>query len=426
MWPAVVPSTSWMLVWFFVTVILFLWLQSRAALSFIGRWRPASEVGVWVGVIAAALLVRLLPMVLLPVGATYDIDSFKMVGEGLLAGEEVYKAAAGRHPYLPLQMYLIGAVLWLSRGASLPFVVLVKLPAVLADVGITAVIFQTLRRRDNTLAQAAGVAFLYALNPISILVSAYHGQFDAIPVLLLLLAWYVWHFDRRYLLSAVLLGLAITSKSWPIVLLPIIFLRLPNHKQRLIYSAVALAIPVLLTAGYLWVFDSEIVRLKRAFTHTGVAGFWGISAIIAIVGSYFERWQAFYTVLVENRRWFILIAGISSLWLTRKQSVLDVLTTIILAVFAVTMGMGIQWLLWVVPFALLVGDTSTLKWYSLAGMVFLLAQLYGLHMYPWAYKLFSKETAVLLIRAASIPAWLVVVYWTGRRLRQSPPAGLLN
>jgi hypothetical protein len=37
-------------------------------------------------------------------------------------------------------------------------------------------------------------------------------------------------------------------------------------------------------------------------------------------------------------------------------------------------------------------------------------------MYPWAFELFGPETGDLLIRLASLPAWVTVVLWASRRL----------
>lgn len=373
----------------------------------------------WFGVLLVALLVRLVPMLWLPVGAAYDIESFRLVAEALLAGEDVYTSAAvGRHPYLPFQMYLIGLALYGARLTALPFVVLVKVPAVLADVAITALVYRTSRRWGTTKPVATRWALLYALNPISILVSAYHGQFDAIPILLLLLAWYYWHFGRRTLFSAVALGLAVLSKTWPIVLLSVVLLRLHEHRRRLTYAAVTLVIPTLFTLAYVLALQTDpIPMLQRALTHTGPSGYWGVSALLAVAGKYHHAFQTLFEELVSVRRWLLLAAGLFALWRTRRQSTLSALTTIILTVFAVSVGMGLQWLLWVVPFALLAGDVGGLKWYSLTGTLFLLVQLYGFHMVSWAGRLFGPETNDLLIRLVSILPWITIVLWAGHRLR---------
>ena len=53
--------------------------------------------------VVICILVRALPTVLFPYGARYDIDSYDLVGQTLLAGRDVYREASleGRYPYLP-------------------------------------------------------------------------------------------------------------------------------------------------------------------------------------------------------------------------------------------------------------------------------------------------------------------------------------
>ncbi len=416
MWSDIIPATSWMLVYLLLVMLVFYRVQAANIRKTV-RGRAVGR-GRWAGIIVLtiALAVRLLPMVILPVGTRYDVASFRIVADAVLARAEVYQASLGRHPYLPFQMYVIGAALWASNALSIPFVVMVKLPAVLADVGVTAVIYQSCRRWEKPVQAAAFWALLYALNPISILVSAYHGQFDAIPVLLLLLAWYFWHFEKRVVKSAVALGFAILNKTWPIVFLPVVLIRLRHSRPRLIYTAIALLIPITFTVAYLLAFDVSPTVMRRPLTHTGVNGYWGLSAVIAVVNKILGGLEGVYTTLLDMRRWLILFAGVAALWITRRQRSIDALTSIILSVFAVSVGMGIQWLLWVVPFALLAGDHRGLRWYSLTGSLFLLVQLYGLHMYPWANELLGVEKADILIRLGSVPAWITVVLWTGYRL----------
>jgi hypothetical protein len=380
-------------------------------------------------VLGLALIVRLLPAALLPVGAGYDIESFELVAEALLDGQDIYSAASvmGRHPYLPFQMYLVGASMMASRATQIPFVVLVKLPPILADVAITALVYRVCRRRGSLVGDASAWALAYALNPISILVSAYHGQFDSIPVLFLLTAWYLWQFGQRYTRSALALGMGIVSKTWPVVLLPIVFIRARSRRSKLGYVAIAFGIPMLFTAIYLMAFHGKVLPLLgRALTHTGVPGYWGITGLLALGGNSSELAESIAASYTASHRWILFCAGLGTLWATRRQSGLDALVTTILGVLAVSAGMGLQWLLWVVPFALLSGDTRGLKWYSLTGSVYLLLQLYGLHFSPWVYERFQGELARSLIIASAIPSWITVVGWTARRLTrrtQGPPAG---
>ena len=120
----------------------------------------------------------------------YDIASFRRVAEILPQGGTVYDSplVAGRHPYLPFQLYLIWGAGYISAVSRLPFVLFVKLVPILADAVLAVLIFKIALNSGQTLASASRWSLLYALNPVSILVSAYHEQFDAETALLLVLA----------------------------------------------------------------------------------------------------------------------------------------------------------------------------------------------------------------------------------------------
>lgn len=419
MWSAVVPALNVLLLWLIALSTAFL-LAGRERLS-----RPFSRIThPYVFLFLVALLVRLLPLILLPVGAGYDIESFRLVGEALLNSEDVYSsAAAGRHPYFPLQMYAVGAAAYLSRASSVPFLIWLKLPAVLADGLITILIYNTFHRWGKSKTASMYWAVLYAINPIPVLVSAYHGQFDAIPVLLLLLAWYSWHFGRRIVRSAALLGFAILNKTWPIVFFPIAFIRLPNNRQRFGYTIMTFAIPFLFTTAYVVFFNANpIPMLRRTLTHAGVPGYWGLSTLIYIPGSIFFNSERVLQLILPQHRILLLLAGIGALWWTRRQNALNALLTIILTVFVFMLGMGLQWLLWPIAFAILASEERWLKWYSIAGALMMFVHLYGLHLYPWLYQLFNPQTATTLLRLSSLPVWIIVVMWAISRLRRTAPA----
>lgn len=417
MWADVVPATSGALVWLLLTGALFVQLRPQSAWAqwLAARKRPFR----WLLLIA--LLLRLVPMLVLPVGAGYDIESYQLVGQAMLNGNEVYTSAARyRHPYLPMQMAWIGLSLRLALATSLPFVVWVKLLPVLADVGITAVLFKAVQRWGKGVRTAVFAGLLYALNPISLLVSAYHGQFDPEAVLLLLLAWYAWTFGQRETTSATALGFAILNKTWPVVMLPLMLFRLRGWRSLIRYGVIALGIPTAVTVLYIAIMRPELqAMLGRALTHTGNAGYWGLSAPLAVLAPLAPLAQTMLDGLVAANRWLILAAGVAAWWLTRRQPLAGALLTAILVVLAVSVGMGIQWLLWIIPFAILEDDLRWLKWYTVAGAFFLLVQLYGLHMYPWLYVYFTQETADTLFRLGSLPAWLMTLLWAGKRLWQT-------
>lgn len=424
MWTDTRQATAWAFLWLLLVLLGFFALRRPT-----GRRPPTGrhhqprwQRWGWPAILLAALLVRLIPTLLLPVGATYDIESYKLVSDGLLSGREVYAAALGRHPYLPFQMYIMGASALLSQWTLLPYVVAVKLPAVLADVAITALIIHVARRERLPASDGHYLGWLYALNPVSLLVTAYHGQFEAVTLLLLLLGWFYWRFGRRPLASATGLGLAILNKTWPIIFLPIFLIRLRRRRQQILYAAVALAIPLLFTLAYILLFSPTLrPMLLRALTHRGVAGYWGPTAVLPLLAPTYPAAQALFDLIVAVRTWLLLAAALFALWITRQQSALAAMLTTLLCIFILTIGIGIQWLVWLIPLAILADEDRRLKWYTFAATFMLLVHLYGLHMYPWIPEFLPQAAARWLIRLSGLPAWIITLVWAAQRLLAVAP-----
>jgi hypothetical protein len=158
--------------------------------------------------------------------------------------------------------------------------------------------------------------------------------------------------------------------------------------------------------------------LRRAFTHSGVADYWGVSLIIYLLGSPLFDLEQIWPTVLSLQRVLILLVGLLALWWTRRQGALDALLTIILTIFAVTIGLGLQWLMWPIAFAVLAREQRWLKWYTIAGTLMMLEHLYGLHLYPWDRELLETQQANIFLRISSLPVWIITVSWAISRLRQ--------
>jgi hypothetical protein len=412
-WTDVQAATAWSLAWLILVTLGFILAQRT----------PSARLRVdhltLPSLLLIAGLVRLLPALWLPVGAGYDIESFRLVTDALLRGDEVYTSVLGRHPYLPFQMYLMGAMAYVAQATGLPYVFAIKLPAVLADIALTALIYKAVKDDGKPHETAGFFALLYALNPVSLLVTSYHGQFESITLLLLVLAWFFWHFGRRRRRSGIALGFAILNKTWPVVFLPVILMRLRERRERLAYSLLAIGVPLLFMVAYLLIFSADPQpMLRRALTHRGVAGYWGPGAILAPAAIQLPDLQPIVDGLLGLKNALLLLAVGFALWQTRRQPALDALLTLLLCLFVVTVGFGIQWLVWLVPFGILVMADRWIKWYSLAAAFMLAVHLYGLHLYPWLGEWLSRTSVDWVVRLSALPAWFIVLAWTISRLRQ--------
>jgi len=114
-----------------------------------------------------------------------------------------------RSPYAPLWYWLLYIILKVANNNFYDFRLLVSFFLTCVDTGI----FIILWIKFNRIA-----AFLFFLNPISIIITGYHSQFDNLAILIGLLAVIIYgndfskNFTKKKLLGIVLLGISITFK----------------------------------------------------------------------------------------------------------------------------------------------------------------------------------------------------------------------
>jgi hypothetical protein len=141
-------------------------------------------------------------------GHNFDFDSYRLVADLMAQGKNVY-AGTARYNYGPVWFNMIH---WLDvaarHDAEIFRWLLVSLLSA-ADVGI----FWLLWRQCGRLA-----ATLFFLNPVSILITGYHNQFDNVAILIGLCAVQKFGDDfekplgRRKMLALGLLGLSLMTK----------------------------------------------------------------------------------------------------------------------------------------------------------------------------------------------------------------------
>lgn len=191
-------------------------------------------------VFTALIVVGVLARFMLPqFGFNHDFTSYGIVSEIVINGGNVY-AETTRYNYGPIWFLVVGALRWLGEQTSAPVPVFrVGIVAVLtaADIAIAWL----LRREYGT-----KVALIFFLNPVSILITGYHNQFDNIAIALgLAAAMTVGRADperdrRAWLGGLALLGLSLIVKHI-FFLFPLwLALRARRWRDRFI----ALALPV--------------------------------------------------------------------------------------------------------------------------------------------------------------------------------------
>ena len=133
----------------------------------------------------------------------------------------LYGAIKALYHNTPIWLFVETLTLFAATKLSISFAVLVKLWPILADTGIILLLY---RMEGGT-----HFAWLYALNPVSILITGFHGQFDPVVMFFMLAAILLamrGTKKREFFAASLLLGIGIALKGFPILLLPF-FLRNP-------------------------------------------------------------------------------------------------------------------------------------------------------------------------------------------------------
>ncbi len=182
--------------------------------------RPISRLWL-IGVLLAGLLVRLI-LAATTTGHPVDTQTF-----GAWAGHAAENLGGFYSPdyfadYPPGYVYVLWAIgelrQLLGLGFGSPgFLLLLKLPAILADTVAAWLIYRLCARH---ITQAAGVAIaaLYAFNPAVILNSAIWGQVDGVLTLLVLAALLL--LEHRPALSAACFAAALLVKPQALIFAP--------------------------------------------------------------------------------------------------------------------------------------------------------------------------------------------------------------
>lgn len=314
---------------------------------------PARGTGRMPAVLIAVTLVKL--VVAACCGGTADLLHMRLAAEAFLAGQDIFEPAnmAGAPSFFPLGHYLLAAgSLWVSRITGWPFAWLVKVPAIVADLAIAVLLLRLPRA-------GARAALVYLLAPITILLSVYHGQFHTVAVAGTALA--LWLAERgRFGASGVALGLAASVRQHFAVLLIAL-----TRRARISWPALLIGFLLTVVPLNIWLLGSA--HPARVFAPTWTYGSWGYAMVV-------QQGPRLLTLLgvpgladvaagingVLELRGTVLCwvwAAGFAVWAWRRGPALDLwraATVFPLGLCAVTPGFGVQWLLWALPFWLVV------------------------------------------------------------------------
>jgi len=225
--------------------------------------------------------------------------------------------------------------------------------------------------------------------------------------------------------SGLVLGLGILDKSWPVLALPSLLAAVRNWRQRFSLALGCVLIPALGTLAYALLLKASLwAIIHRAISYDWGIGVWGYTYFFHLLSVLNPAHSEPFAFLVHYGRYITLtLLGGIWLWWARKEPVGSGVLTILVAFFAVTHALSIQYLTWPVAFAVLDGGRRTEQWllrYTLGAFAYMLLTYSTLILttaiitwMPW------DPANTFIIRPSALPAWLITVAWLVDRLRTS-------
>jgi sugar lactone lactonase YvrE len=303
---------------------------------------------------------------------------------------------------------------------------------ILADVGIVLLLWwQAIKRGLGGAAFWIGVG--YALNPVSLLITCFHGSYSVLPAFFALLAYCLISLDpdrRYYRLSALSLGMAIGLRAYPVLFLPFFLRKMNLDWRREAVYLILVGLPSLVTFIPFILINYPAVW-RDVFSYSGVAD----SGWIAAARSYwFITTQNLYLPgtlgldLIAISKWLFLAAyGLFVVifwWKHQHFSLLSGILGTLLLFFGIYGGISVQYLIWVIPFALLVksGWEKAYTWTAAGNVVFFYLFYFPTILFgdlPITWPEFIPSVMVLRL-FFDLALWIVCLAWFINIMRYPP------
>src|SRR4030095_6028930 len=318
------------------------------------------------------------------------------------------------HP--PLTAYFLRGIFTITEqpwcqdlGIHFPF--LLRLPGIIADFLVVLVLLQF---RKINIRIPIWALTLFALSPVSIMVSGFHGNTD--PVMIFFLVCAVWMCLRdQSTLAGLFFALSCQIKIVPLLLLPAFVFYWWSQKQIrgfLITGAI--------TTLVLWsepLLNFPLLFAKNVLTYGSYWGIWGITYLFRATGlpqfsrlSFFDLEPA-QTIIMTLLKLFVVSAALWIAWqhrIARGRAFVESLAYSWIVFFIFAPGVCPQYLIWFAPFILILSPTFYTA-VTIASSAFLFA-FYNITAggLPWKVAL-AMDDSQQHWTAWSLLPWLVIV-----------------
>lgn len=301
------------------------------------------------------VLARLAFIACMPATWSYDVDCWIEVARVLREGGNPYVLTDHLHtaPFWPALIYVLDLI---SAWTGVSFVHCLQGLFILADAANLLLVQRMLSRSGSSQSSTKAVLLGLALSPISILLSAQHGNFDPlVATCLLLFIGALWSHRasgtrRSWLLACFFLGLGVFTKTVPLLLGPLLLISPWSRKLPTpLVGLFLLLAPTIIGLLPLYLVDAQSVR-HDVFEYRSLPGWFGITGLLQLIG--LERLANLYA-----RAGLLVILALmaSAAWRATRREAVDNITALRLALFLllglIVFGPGYspQYIAWFLP-----------------------------------------------------------------------------
>jgi Glycosyltransferase family 87 len=237
------------------------------------------------------------------------------------------------------------------------FPLILRLPGIFADF-LTVLVLLLLHKKTGR--PPVWALALFALSPVSFMVSGYHGNVDSVMVLFLAAAAYCC-VEKHPAMSGLFLGLSCNIKVIPLLLTPVFFFFWLHRGKKAAWQFTAACVFTCVAGWSVALIGSPAIFLKNVLGYNHYWGQWGITYWLNI-----SPWEMFHpsgpftltsisqavlTILKDTVILGVLVIG----WTQRRlpnQEFFSVLAGAWLLFFVLSPNIAPQYMIWLAPFVL--------------------------------------------------------------------------
>lgn len=236
----------------------------------------------------------------------YDMESYTIVSDIFLKGLNTYNETT-RYNYSPIWFNILGPLRILSNNFSIPFHFAVRGFLTTVDFFTLLLLLAIGNLEGLSKTGLIRLSLLFYLNPISYLLTGYHGQFENLALFFVLFGLFIFlkYKDRKPIakyLSWLSLSVGLIVKHDMLIM---VLSGIVNLFKKAKYIAICFLITVglfLLTFIFYWATGSQGI-ISNVFLYSSIGGYYGITSFIKLpyLKYLFIAGMLIYPFLIKDR-----------------------------------------------------------------------------------------------------------------------------